>query len=227
MALQFTTAAQAAATSGVKALVYGAPGVGKTTLCGTAPKPLIISCEAGLLPLRHRTDIPVLTVKTVADIEEVFVWLQTAEARANIQTVCLDSITEIAEVVLANAREQCKDPRQAYGETLVQMSDTIRGFRDLQGYHVLMLAQEELMKDDMGLAKAGPSMPGQKMGPKSPYFFDLFARLAVGQNQDGTTFRYLQVQPTPQAHAKDRSGALAAVEYPDFSSIIAKIQAAM
>lgn len=226
MAIQFTTTKAASQFAGVKALIYGGPGVGKTTLCGTAPAPLILSCEAGLMPLREK-EIPVVEIKTVDDISGVFDWLQTPEARQHIQTVCLDSLTEIAEVVLAHNREQVKDPRQAYGETQIQMSALIRSFRDLAGYHVIMVAQEEQMKDELGLAKAGPAMPGQKMGPKSPYFFDIFARMCVGQNQDGSTFRYLQCQPTPQAHAKDRSGALTASEYPDFAALITKIQAAM
>lgn len=225
--MKFMTAADAAKISGIKALVYGAPGVGKTTLCGTAPAPLIISCEAGLLPLRDRADIPVVAIHTVDDLTAIFDWLGTQEARQSIKTVCLDSITEIAEVVLAHARSQVKDARQAYAEVMVQMADAIRAFRDLEGYHVLMVAQEEQLRDDMGLIKAGPSMPGQKLGNKSPYFFDLLLRLGIGQNKDGTTFRYIQTQPTPQAHAKDRSGILAPVEYPDFGAIVEKISASM
>lgn len=223
--IPLVTAAQAAQTSGVKALIYGAPGVGKTTLCGTAPRPLIISCEAGLLPLRDRADIPVAIIKTVDDLGAVFDWLQTQQARENIETICLDSLTEIAEVVLANAREQVKDARQAYNEVIVQMSATIRAFRDLQRYHVLMLAQEEQVRDESGMSKAGPSMPGNKLGVKTPYFVDLLGRLAVGQDQDGKTFRYIQTQPSTSAHAKDRSGSLDMNEYPDFSRIVKRITA--
>ena len=51
MALKFTTTNQAAQLHGVKALVYGPSGAGKTTLCATAPAPIIISAEAGLLSL--------------------------------------------------------------------------------------------------------------------------------------------------------------------------------
>ena len=45
------------ASSGVKVLVYGQAGSGKTTLIRTAPAPLILSAEAGLLSLAG-TDIP-------------------------------------------------------------------------------------------------------------------------------------------------------------------------
>ena len=42
-------------SSGVKVLVYGQAGSGKTTLIRTAPAPLILSAEAGLLSLAGRT----------------------------------------------------------------------------------------------------------------------------------------------------------------------------
>lgn len=225
--IALTTATEAARTSGIKAMIYGAPGVGKTTLCATAPRPLVVSCEAGLLPLRGRPDIPVATIKTVDDLGGVFDWLQTPQARENIATICLDSVTEIAEVVLANARTQTRDPRQAYNEVIVQMTATIRAFRDLAGYHVLMLAQEEPIRDDTGMVKAGPSMPGSKLSNKVPYFLDILGRLAVGTDKDGGLYRYIQTGPTPQAHGKDRSGALDLWEPADFGAIVAKIQGAV
>ena len=42
---------------GVKLLVYGAAGAGKTSLVRTLPSPVILSAEAGLLSLSG-TDIP-------------------------------------------------------------------------------------------------------------------------------------------------------------------------
>ena len=44
-------------TAGVKVLVYGHAGAGKTSLIRTAPNPVILSAEAGLLSLSD-LDIP-------------------------------------------------------------------------------------------------------------------------------------------------------------------------
>lgn len=52
MALKWTTTDRASISQGVKMLVYGASGSGKTGLCATLPAPLIISAEGGLLRLR-------------------------------------------------------------------------------------------------------------------------------------------------------------------------------
>ena len=71
MALIFTTTKQAAIEGGVKVLVYGKAGSGKTRRCATAQKPLIISEEAGLLSLREY-DIPVIEIKSIIDRERAF-----------------------------------------------------------------------------------------------------------------------------------------------------------
>ena len=49
---------------GIKCLVYGESGVGKTVLCSTAPDPIIISAESGLLSLRKK-DIPVIEINSL------------------------------------------------------------------------------------------------------------------------------------------------------------------
>lgn len=223
MALQFTTTDQASAKSGVKVLVYGDSGMGKTTLCATAPAPIIVSAESGLLSLR-KFRIPVIEVKTIDQLTEAYNWaLQSAEAR-QFATFCIDSISEIGEVVLANAKKQVKDPRQAYGELIEKMTMTIRAFRDLPGKHVYMAAKMEPMKDELtGVVRYGPSMPGSKLGSQLPYYFDEVFRLGVNKSPQGETYRFLQTQPDLQYTAKDRSGSLAAIESPDLNHVFAKI----
>lgn len=224
MALKFTTTDQAAQLHGVKVLVYGPSGVGKTTLCATAPAPIIISAEAGLLSLRKFT-IPVIEIKTVEDLTEAHRWcMQSAEA-AQFATVCIDSISEIGEVVLANAKRQVKDPRQAYGELLEKMMATIKAFRDLQGKHVYMAAKMEPVKDELtGVVRYMASMPGAKLGPQLPYLFDEVFRMGINKTPQGEAYRFLQTQPDLQYDAKDRSGTLDPIEPPDLNHVFSKIQ---
>lgn len=227
MALRFTTTDQSSRIQGVKMLVYGNSGVGKTTLCATAPSPIILSAEAGLLSLR-RYQIPVIEIKTVDDLIEAHNWLLgSAEAR-QFSTVCIDSITEIGEVVLANAKRLVKDPRQAYGELIEKMNTTIKAYRDLQGKHVYMSAKLEPVKDDLtGITRYMAAMPGSKLGPQLPYLFDEVFRLGINKTQQGVPYRFLQTHPDLQYDAKDRSGALDPIEAPDLNNIINKILGAL
>lgn len=227
MALAFTTTDQAAALHGVKILTFGRAGVGKTTLCATAPSPIILSAESGLLSLRQHS-IPVILIRTVQDLVEVHRWCEQSAEANPFQTVCLDSITEIGEVVLSNAKLQVKDPRQAYGELIEKMTATIKGFRDLRNKHVYMAAKLELVKDDTtGISRYQPGMPGSKLGPALPYLFDEVFHLGIGKTTDGTEYRFLQTHPDMQYDAKDRSGALDPIEPPDLTHVINKILGAV
>jgi phage nucleotide-binding protein len=218
MAIQFTTTRDASLNHGVKMLVYGKAGMGKTTLCSTLPRPCIISAEGGLLSLRG-FDIPVIEIKTLNDLTEAYNWFaNNPQAREHFDSVALDSISEIGEQVLANAKKSVKDPRQAYGELIEQMTKVIRLFRDLPGFNVLFTAKQEYQKDEStGRMMYVPSMPGSKLGQALPYFFDEVFHIGIGKNPDGTEYRRLLTQPDFQYDAKDRSGSLAAIEQPNRS----------
>lgn len=225
MPINIITTDRAVQDNGIKMLVYGRPGVGKTTLCATAPKPIILSAESGLLSLRKHS-IPVIEIKTMQDLFDAYSYLTGPEG-VNYETICLDSISEIAEVVLANAKKASKDPRQAYAELLTQMQDLIRSFRDIPRFNVYFSAKEEYSKDEMGVQHYIPSMPGSKLGPALPYFFDEVFRLMVGEDENKNSFRYLSTRASLAHEAKDRSGALEPFEAADLTSIIFKIKGAI
>lgn len=209
--------------NGIKVLVYAKAGIGKTVLASTAPAPIILSAESGLLSLRDH-DIPVIEINNVTDLTEALTWCEKNAVKNGFETVCLDSITEIAEQVLAHAKGQVKDPRQAYGELIEKMNMTIKAFRDLKGINVYMSAKEERSKDEgSGIILSGPSMPGAKLGPQMPYLFDEVFNLNIGQDGEGNTYRYLRTQPNLQFDAKDRSGSLDEIEYPDLTQVFNKI----
>ena len=53
--------------SGVKLLVYGAAGAGKTYLIKTLPDPIILSAEAGLLSLKG-SDLSYFAIESMSDL---------------------------------------------------------------------------------------------------------------------------------------------------------------
>lgn len=223
MALNFTTTDKAAQLNGVKLLVYGQAGAGKTVLASTAPAPFLISAEGGELSLRN-VQMPMAKVTTVDDLRDIYAWCEQSREAKQFQTICIDSLSEIAEVVLNNAKRQVKDPRQAYGELIEKMETTIRMFRDLPGRNVYMSAKMEPTKDELtGVVKYGPAMPGKQLAVKLPYFFDEVFRLGINKTTQGESYRFLQTQPDMQYEAKDRSGALAAVEPPHLAQLFNKI----
>ena len=210
------------ASSGVKVLVYGQAGAGKTTLIKTAPAPLILSAEAGLLSLAG-TDIPFIEIHSIAELGEVGQWITQSKDAAQFKTICLDSISEIAEVCLSEAKQSLKDGRAAYGEMADQMSKVIRAYRDIPGRNIYFTAKMDKSESDTGARLFAPSMPGKTLTQQLPYFFDEVLALRLVTDKDGNTGRALMCAPDTMWTAKDRSSRLAAWEPADLGAIFEKI----
>lgn len=209
-------------SNGVKVLVYGHAGSGKTSLCATMPNPIVISAEAGLLSLQH-ADLPYIEVTSMESLMEAYDFLANSAEAKGYQSICLDSISEIGEVILNHEKKIAKDPRQAYGAMQEQLGDVIRAFRDMAGKHVYFTAKCEKSQDETGKILYAPMMPGNKTGQSLPYFFDEVMALRVELDSEKNPVRALMTQSDGLWQAKDRSGKLDTWESPDLGEIIKKI----
>ena len=226
------TVDDAAYFAGVKSIVYGESGAGKTMLCSTMPAPILINAEGGVLSLTKSNilrvhpegtwgvsyDIPVLTISSFAEIDDVLRWLQSSQEATQYASVYIDSLSELGEIVLAEAKKKNRDLRMAYSDTMVRVEKMVRDFRDLRGKHVTMACK---MTADENL-KCLPALPGSKLSKRLPYFFDEVFYIGVGES-GGQQFRYLRTKDDGKHVAKDRSGALAEIEPAHMGHVIAKI----
>ena len=222
MAIKLKRTGTASASSGVKMLVYGQAGAGKTSLIRTLPSPIILSAEGGLLSIQD-ADLPFIEIVDMETLWEANKWLTQSQEASQFESIAIDSISEVAEVVLNAEKKATKDPRKAYGAMQEQMADIIRAFRDLPGRHVYMSAKLEKNQDEMGRVLYAPSMPGNKTSQALPYLFDEVLALRVERDAEGVTQRALMCDSDSLWLAKDRSGKLDAWEAPDLGVIIAKI----
>lgn len=207
---------------GVKLLVYGQAGSGKTSLIPTLPNPIVLSAEGGLLSIQD-ANIDFIEIADMDDLREAYEWAKGSKEADQFQSVALDSISEVAEVVLQHELKKNKDGRAAYGELNTTMQELIRAFRDLPGKHVYMSAKLEKSQDEMGKLLYNPSMPGKSLTQGLPYFFDEVLALRVERDAENNTQRALMCDSDGVWLAKDRSGKLEAWEAADLGAIIAKI----
>ena len=225
MSITFINPAEAIQGHGLKMLVYGGAGTGKTVLCATANEPtLIISAEAGLLSIRNAPkNVTIVEVNDRQETEDVLRYLQTESTPA---WVCIDSITEIADRVLDVEKQRHKNSWQSYGETKDIMSAMIRGFLDLPETNVLMTGTVKKEKDDAdGKFHYECMMPGGSLRAAMPHFFDLVGAMRVFKDKDtGAVDHYIQTHRDDQWDAKDRSGLLDNYEAPSLASLKEKIR---
>lgn len=221
MAIQVKTTGSLSA-NGVKLLVYGQAGAGKTSLIQTLPNPVVLSAEGGLLSIQD-ADLPFVEIASMDDLREAYLWLKDSNEAAGFQSIALDSISEVAEVVLHHEMKKNKDGRAAYGEMNTVMGELIRAFRDLPGRHVYFSAKLEKSQDEMGKMLYNPAMPGKSLTQGLPYFFDEVLALRVERDAEGNTQRALMCDSDGLWLAKDRSGKLGTWEAPDLGALIAKI----
>ena len=216
--------ADAVQDQGAKILVYGMAGAGKTFLARTAPgKVLVISAEAGLLSIRDAQNVEAIEVKSAAEVVEVYEALRSGKLQYD--TVCLDSISEISELLLQAEKARHKDARKAYGEVQESVTNVMRAFRDLQ-MHVMFICKEDKVNND-GTFEQAPKMVGTKLGQSITYFFDevLALRVIEDTDEEGNPIqaRWLQTRIGQGYVAKDRSGKLEAFEEPNLTKLIEKL----
>jgi hypothetical protein len=215
--LQIQNTRDVKTNNGIKCMVYGLAGTGKTRLCATAPRPIILSAENGLLSLSNQ-DVPFIKIGSLAELQAARMLVYSDR---RFWTACLDSASEIAEVCLRDLQAKNKDPRKAYGDMAQEVLAEVRMWRDFPQRHVVFIMKQGRMKDEQtGGILNGPLMPGQQLDQHMPYMFDeCFQLVTMGGNSG------LRTRRDNLNEAKDRSGKLDEWERPDLSYIFAKIAA--
>lgn len=201
----------------VKALIYGASGVGKTYLSLTAPGRIaMIDTEAGssFYADRGLTDYDVLSTKSYKDVRDAIATL--AANQGNYQTVVIDPITTIWETLQEAASIARKKKRGTDDEVdleLLDWSKIKRLYKSLMTdlinlpLNVIVTAREkeDMERKGMELVRVGFKPDAEK---GTSYAFDTVIRLV---KVEGGRVALIQ---------KDRTGATdTKVENPTFATL--------
>lgn len=211
-----------AKSSGVKMIGYGPAGGGKTPLIATAPRPIMLATEAGLLSMRG-TNVPVWQAHSYERIKEFFDWFFKSHEAKQFDTLCADSLSQVTEIVLKYHLGRNKDGRKAYGE---MASDIMKWLEDLYfmpDKHIYLIGKQEIGEEE-GVQTKRPYFAGQELKVKIPHLFDLIAHIAVVPIQGlAQPQRAIRTKATFGVVARDRSGKLAELEPPDLTKLFNKM----
>lgn len=225
MVCKITSIDEAFLEDGLKILVHGPAGIGKTVLGATTGcETLIISAESGLLSIKGAPDyIKVTIINTIEDLKAVYQSALDGEFEA-FKWLVLDSISEIAEVLLSDEKKSQADPRAAYGNLQDEIAKIIRGFRDIPKFNVMMTCKQQRFTDDhTGITIYIPMLPGKALPQQVPYWFDEVFAMRTVADEEGIEVRMLQTDRDYSYDAKDRSGLLDKFEKPSLKAIYQKI----
>ena len=212
---------------GVKSIIYGPPGIGKTPLMNTAPRPILLACEPGLLSMRG-SGVMTQAAATPADIEEFFKWLWSSAEAKNYDTVGIDSGSQLAELILGEELSKKSssgkkvDGKAAYGEMSNRVMVYMNGLYYTREKHVVILCKQGSVEEN-GFEKRRPFFPGKDLNVKIPHLFDEILHYAKANVPGHGEVKALRAAETYDIAARDRSGRLAELEQPDLTLLFNKI----
>lgn len=205
---------------GCKAIVFGGTGSGKTPVMNTCPRPVLLACEPGLLSLRGST-IPTFYAENGAKIEEFFKWFFNSNETKNFDTLCVDSISFMADVYLQAAEKTIKHGLQAYGNMARSVMDHLRPLYYTKEKHTYLICKEELVAE-----QKRPYFPGQQLNKEVPGLYDFVLHLGIKNVPGAGQVKAFQCNETYDVMARNRTGNLADYEPPNFSMLVQKAMTA-
>lgn len=225
-------ASEHAQNFGVKAIIYGPAGTGKTPILNTAPRPLLLATEAGLLSMRG-SNIPTYMADTSKHIDEFFEWFFKSNETKNFDTLGIDSGSQLADVYLQAALSGTskagnkKHGKAAYGDMATDSMAHLRTLYYMRYKHVYMVCKEEIADVEFQSLRR-PYFPGKVLPVDVPHLYDFIIRLAKTQAIPGMPGEHLAFQCVGNMNvlARNRTGNLNEFEQPHFGNLVTKAMSA-
>lgn len=228
-ASQLKPASSFAQNLGFKAVAYGPPGEGKTPLIKTAPRPVMLICEPGMLSMRDAHNIPAWEGYTPAACAEFFEWLRKSHEAKQFDTVCVDSFSQYAEIELAKALKEVSHGLKAYGLMSERVMEKANQLFFMPQKHVYLVAKQSIVEEG-GAMKRRPFFPGQDLNVKVPHLFDAILHVSKtfvpGMNGPTLAIRTagtIDIMARIRTHKPEMFNEL---EPPDLGALIKKAMAA-
>ena len=187
-------------------LIYGIPGMGKTTLLGMLPgKTLIIDIDRGTRVLSDCVNVDVVRVSE--DLHEIAEILKELQKKCDYQNVAIDSLSELERGLLAYYGRQGKNDGvpgiQDYGRANIKIVDWCRQFRILpcNVFFTAWEEQEEIIATTGEKFTQARPLIRDKIVDNICGLCDIVGQI-VTSAKDGE--RYVRLEGSNNAVAKDR-----------------------
>lgn len=134
----------------IKALLYGQPGVGKTTLALSSPKPLLIDCDGGIQRIRKEYMTDTVQVSSYQDVLDVIL----KEDLSTYETIVIDTggklLDYMASYIILNNSKMGRSngmlTLQGYGERKAEFVNFCQLITKLKK-HLLFVAHRQTIQE--------------------------------------------------------------------------------
>lgn len=218
---------QLAQCYGIKAVITGPAGSGKTPLMGTAPRPIVLAVEPGYRSVRNQNFPCWNAINDLKSAEEFFQWLFSSNEAKQYDTVGFDSWSQLCEMVLSRANAKNSHGLKAYGEMAETIMDWANKLFYMQQKHIAMLCKQEIVyipgpgNDPIPFTR--PCFPGKNLIVQIPHLYDEFWSLDefIVPGVNGKVSALLTKKRTDRM-VRSRSGNLNEYEPPNLTDVFAK-----
>lgn len=223
--------AELSADYGATFIVYGDPGIGKTTAAGTVPgKTLIIDIDGGSQVLRKCKNVDILTIhEDMEGFRDLFNEIHVIAEDYN--TIVLDNLSELEKYMLVVLAESGKNEgvpeMRHYQRVQFALRDTCRKLRDLRELrkNVIINAWSmalEVEQEEGVIKTLQAPMISKKITKELCGLFDIVAYMHMRKGKDGENTRILEMSASDSYIAKNRYGSPDACS-PDLGKLIEHI----
>jgi len=203
---------------GCKAIVYGPAGTGKTPIINSAPNPVLLATEPGLLSMRNST-VPTWIAPNKDKIDEFFKWFEHSAEAKKFDTLAIDSVSQMCEIALNDAKKRIKHGLKIYGDMAEYVGPYLDRLYFMPEKHMYLICKEEVQEG--GYRR--PYYPGKQLAIQVPHRYDCILRVAKAQISNMGEVTAFQCNGTYDVMARNRTGDLADFEPPHFGEIIKKV----
>lgn len=207
-------------------LFYGLPGVGKTSLAGSAAeiesmgKVLLIDFEGGSSVLsKNYPNVDVAAVPDWTTTEELIFALVDEEH--GYKTVILDTAGEAQHFIMAESSDD--NPYEKWDDAWRKLTAAVKILHK-SDMNVIVLAHAENERSEFdGTKQIRPYFQGRRSQNELPKVFDVIGYLSIDEDDDET--RILQAKPLSDTVGKDRFGIFPdVIENPTFEKLVSYME---
>lgn len=196
-------------------LIYGQPGVGKTTLLLSGPNPVLIDADNGLRRVEKRFQVPSLPLTKYAD----FLALLDGSELDPFDTIVVDTLGRFLERMSDYLMDINPKLRQGdgsltlkgYGSMRIEFQRVLRKVKDKNKYLFFGAHEKEEKEGDGRYLR--PDSPGSA-GKDLVKDLDFLGYMEMNANR-----RTISFNPTDKYYAKNSLGLSSVIEVPDPSVV--------